>query len=75
MFSNSAARSCSAWEPISVTPVGSGFRCLAIGIGSGVTGDRFEWTADRIELPAWHFAYPTFPNFCLGQCANEEFLQ
>lgn len=51
------------------------FSLPAIGIGSGVTSDRFEWTADRIELPAWHFAYPTFPNFCLGLCTNEEFLQ
>lgn len=55
--------------------LGFRFSLPAIGMRSGVTSYRFEWTADQIELPAWHITYPTFPNFCLGLCTNEETLQ
>jgi hypothetical protein len=55
--------------------LGFRFSLPAIGMRSGVTSYPFEWTADRIELPAWHITYPTFPNFCLGLCTNEETLR
>ena len=51
------------------------FSLPAMGMRSAVTSYPFEWAADQIEFPARHFAYPSFPHFCLGLCANEEYPQ
>ncbi len=46
-----------------------------IGTGSGVALNPDVWSPDLIAIPMLHIRWPQFPNFCVGLCTREEYLQ
>jgi hypothetical protein len=46
-----------------------------IGTGSGVASSPDAWSSDLTSISTLRFRWPQFPNFCVGLCTNEEYLQ
>ncbi len=46
-----------------------------IGTGSGVAPTSDALAPALITIPKLRVRWPQFPNFCVGLCTNEEYLQ
>lgn len=66
LLSLAAFFSCAARAPNSLP---------LLGTGSGVALNPDAWSSDLIQIPTLQIRWPQFPNFCVGLCTREEYLQ
>lgn len=46
-----------------------------IGTGSVAASSPDAWSPNLIQIPTLQIRWPQFPNFCVGLCTREEYLQ
>ena len=46
-----------------------------IGTGSVAASSPDAWSLEFVAIPKLRISWPQFPNFCVGLCTREEYLQ
>lgn len=46
-----------------------------VGTGSGAAPTSEAFTPALVSIPKLEIRWPQFPNFCVGLCTREEYLQ